>query len=268
MTDTPRENVQSYPRPPALEAVPQRIRIMLGGQWVAESTRALRVLETHHAPTYYLPPDDVSAVLQPAVGSSFCEWKGKARYFDVIVGETTAKRAAWAYDNPTERFAPLAGYLAFYAGLIDHVVLQDKGLFSLTGGKWTTWRRMAEDCMDIVVKTKGLNARACQTQELRLPGANGDTAAAEAALKDLPEDIADYLWQAYGDRAHLVLAEGSPERLVSEAPYVEAELVWAMRYEGACKADDVLYRRLRVGMLDQQAADQIGARLQQLVNAA
>lgn len=150
----------------------------------------------------------------------------------------------------------------------DHVVLQDKGLFSLTGGKWTTWRRMAEDCMDIVVKTKGLNARACQTQELRLPGANGDKTAAEAALKDLPEDIADYLWQAYGDRAHLVLAEGSPERLVSDAPYIEAELAWAMRYEGACKAEDVLYRRLRVGMLDEQAKDQIGARLQQLVNAA
>lgn len=141
MTDTPRENVQSYPRPPALEAVPQRIRIMLGGQWVAESTRALRVLETHHAPTYYLPPDDVSAVLQPAVGSSFCEWKGKARYFDVIVGETTAKRAAWAYDNPTERFAPLAGYLAFYAGLIDEAWVGDMKVIPQPGdfyGGWVT----------------------------------------------------------------------------------------------------------------------------------
>jgi len=118
MTDAPRENVQSYPRPPALEAVPQRIRIMLGGQWVAESTRALRVLETHHAPTYYLPPDDVSTVLQPVSCTTFCEWKGSARYFDVIVGETTARRAAWAYDNPTERFAPLAGDLAFSAGLV------------------------------------------------------------------------------------------------------------------------------------------------------
>jgi uncharacterized protein (DUF427 family) len=83
MTDLPRENVQSYPRPPALELVPQRILIRLGGVVVAETSRALRVLETHHAPTYYLPPEDVRALLRPVPGSSFCEWKGVARYFDV-----------------------------------------------------------------------------------------------------------------------------------------------------------------------------------------
>lgn len=141
MADTPRENVQSYPRPPALEPVPQRIRILLGGLLVAESTRALRVLETHHAPTYYLPPEDVSAVLQPAAGTSFCEWKGKARYFDVIVGETTARRAAWAYDNPTERFAPLAGYLAFYAGRVDEAWVGDTKVIPQPGdfyGGWVT----------------------------------------------------------------------------------------------------------------------------------
>ena len=141
MTDLLRENVQSYPRPPALEPVSQRIRIMLGGQLIAESTRALRVLETHHAPTYYLPPDDVSAELQPAAGTSFCEWKGNARYFDVIVGGTTAKRAAWAYDNPTERFAPLASYLAFYAGLIDEAWVGDMKVIPQPGdfyGGWVT----------------------------------------------------------------------------------------------------------------------------------
>ncbi|SEN92082.1 Nucleotidyltransferase [Pseudorhodobacter antarcticus] len=55
MTEMQRENVQSYPRPPALEPVPQRIMIRLGGVLVAETTRALRVMETHHAPSYYLP---------------------------------------------------------------------------------------------------------------------------------------------------------------------------------------------------------------------
>lgn len=76
MTDMPRENVQSYPRPPALEPVPQPIEIRLGGELVALTVRALRVLETHHAPTYYLPPEDIYATLLPAAGSSFCEWKG------------------------------------------------------------------------------------------------------------------------------------------------------------------------------------------------
>jgi uncharacterized protein (DUF427 family) len=65
MTDLPRENVQSYPRPPALEPVPQRIIIRLGGALFADTTRALRVLETHHAPTYYLPLQDIHATLRP-----------------------------------------------------------------------------------------------------------------------------------------------------------------------------------------------------------
>lgn len=90
MTDLPRENVQSYPRPPALQPVPQRLTIRLGGKVLADTTRALRVLETHHAPTYYLPLADIQATLRPAQGSSHCEWKGVARYFDVLSGPATA----------------------------------------------------------------------------------------------------------------------------------------------------------------------------------
>lgn len=141
MTAIPRENVQSYPRPPALEPVPQQIRIYFGGVLVAESTRALRVLETHHAPTYYLPPDDVSARLKAAAGTSFCEWKGIARYFDVIAGGSTAKRAAWTYENPTERFAPLAGYIAFYAGQMDEAWVGNLRVIPQPGdfyGGWVT----------------------------------------------------------------------------------------------------------------------------------
>ncbi len=119
MSEMPRENVQSYPRPPALEPVPQRIVVRLGGQIIADTTRALRVLETHHAPTYYLPPGDISGTLMPAKGQSFCEWKGTARYFDVAAGDMAAKRAAWAYDDPSPRFRALAGYVAFYAGQME-----------------------------------------------------------------------------------------------------------------------------------------------------
>jgi uncharacterized protein (DUF427 family) len=90
MTDLPRENVQSYPRPPALQPVPQRIIIRLGRVLVADTSRALRVLETHHAPTYYLPLPDIHATLRPAQGSSYCEWKGVARYFDMVAGSAAA----------------------------------------------------------------------------------------------------------------------------------------------------------------------------------
>ena len=141
MTDIPRENVQSYPRPPALEHVPHRITIRFGGLLVADTTRALRVLETHHAPSYYVPPDDIHASLRTAQGSSFCEWKGVARYFDVIAGGKTSLRAAWTYDRPTARFAALADHLAFYAGLMDEAWVGDLRVIPQPGdfyGGWVT----------------------------------------------------------------------------------------------------------------------------------
>ena len=119
MTDLVRENVQSYPRPPAWQPVLHRIIIRLGGQVIADTTAAFCVLETHHAPSYYLPPGDVIAMMHPAAGHSLCEWKGSARYYDVEGGAVTARRAAWAYDRPTARFAPIAGYVAFYPALME-----------------------------------------------------------------------------------------------------------------------------------------------------
>ena len=139
MTDMPRENVQSYPRPPALKPVPQRITVRLGGLLVAETIRALQVLETHHAPTYYLPSEDVRVPLRPAQGSSFCEWKGLARYFDVTAGLVTAPRAAWAYDRPTAGFAALAGHVAFYAGLMDEAWVGDLRVLPQPGDFYGGW---------------------------------------------------------------------------------------------------------------------------------
>lgn len=135
------ETVQDYPRPPALEPVPQVLRVMLGGDVVAQTQRGLRVLETHHAPTYYFPPEDVTATLTAAAGSSFCEWKGAARYWDVRTSAGTAERAAWSYDAPTKAFARLAGHLAFYAGQMDACFVGDTQVIPQPGdfyGGWTT----------------------------------------------------------------------------------------------------------------------------------
>lgn len=115
----PRENVQDYPRPPRLEAVPQELRLRLAGIPVAQTCRAMRVLETHHAPTYYLPPDDVIADLVPTPGTSFCEWKGQAQYWTVRAGAGEAPRAAWSYRSPTASFAAIAGWISFYAAPFD-----------------------------------------------------------------------------------------------------------------------------------------------------
>ena len=139
MTDLARENVQSYPRPPALAQVPQQITIWLGGALVAQTTRALRVLETHHAPTYYLPPEDIGATLRPTPGNSFFEWKGVARYYDVLSGNKIAPRAPWTYDGPTTGFAKLRSYVAFYAAQMDEAWVGNARVIPQPGNFYGGW---------------------------------------------------------------------------------------------------------------------------------
>ena len=84
-----------YPRPPRLEPFSATITVELGGEVIASSGKAWRVLETSHPPTYYLPrcafADDV---LREAPGESWCEWKGRARYFDLVTAARVARKAA------------------------------------------------------------------------------------------------------------------------------------------------------------------------------
>ena len=91
------ENVQDYPRPPRLEAVPQILRATLGGVEILNTSDALRVLETHHAPTYYVPRAAIRAELLPAPGQSFCEWKGQARYWTLQIGRASCRERVCQY---------------------------------------------------------------------------------------------------------------------------------------------------------------------------
>ncbi len=141
MTRLPIENVENYPRPPALETVTARVLVRLGGAVVVDTTHALRVLETYHAPTYYIPRGDISARLDPATGGNFCEWKGQARYFDVTAGDVSARRAAWTYENPSQAFQPLAGFVPFYAGNMAACFVGDERVIPQPGdfyGGWVT----------------------------------------------------------------------------------------------------------------------------------
>ena len=135
------EDVQTYPRPPALESVPQTLRVILGDQVAAETKRAFRVLETHHAPTYYFPPEDVLAAMTPTAGASFCEWKGAAQYWDLKMGGMTARKAAWSYPKPSTAFEDLAGYLAIYVTKVDSAWGGDVAVTPQPGdfyGGWVT----------------------------------------------------------------------------------------------------------------------------------
>ncbi|MEO1112424.1 MAG: DUF427 domain-containing protein [Pseudomonadota bacterium] len=135
----PVENVQSYPRPPIVEAVPQRIRVFFADTLIVDTIRAHRVLETHHPPTYYIPPEDVACDLMPANGRSFCEWKGFARYFDVRVAGLSSRSAAWCYDDPSPTFSVIRHHMAFYADKVDRCLVGDMAVDAQAGSFYGGW---------------------------------------------------------------------------------------------------------------------------------
>ena len=138
------ESVWDYPRPPRVEPPDETVEIHLGGGVVARSTRALRVLETSHPPTYYVPAADfVAGALRPTTGSSWCEFKGMAAYLDVVAGPVVAARAGWTYPRPATGFEALVDHVAVMPAAMDEcrvggevVVPQEGGFY----GGWITSR--------------------------------------------------------------------------------------------------------------------------------
>jgi hypothetical protein len=77
--------------------------------------------------------------MREAGGSSWCEWKGAARYYDVVVGDRRAPRAAWSYPAPTASFAMIAGCFAFYAQLLDECLVDGERVVPQPGGFYGGW---------------------------------------------------------------------------------------------------------------------------------
>ena len=134
------ESVWDYPRPPRLEPTRALVEVVLGGVRVASTRAAYRVLETSHPPTYYLPADAFApGTLRPAEGSSFCEWKGRASYLDVLGGTTVAPRAAWTYPEPTPPFEAIAGHVAVYPAAMDRCTVDGETVVPQPGGFYGGW---------------------------------------------------------------------------------------------------------------------------------
>lgn len=134
------ESVWDYPRPPRLERVAKRVEIVLGGVTIVDAPEAFRVLETSHPPVYYIVPAFISpGALVPVEGSSFCEWKGAARYFDVVGGSRVVPRGAWAYPDPTPGFAEIADAVAFYAQPMDRCLVDGEVVTPQPGGFYGGW---------------------------------------------------------------------------------------------------------------------------------
>ena len=136
------ESVWDYPRPPRVEQTSRLVRVVFNGETVAESTGSLRVLETSHPPTYYIPPGDVRLeYLNPSAGQTMCEFKGVAGYYDLRVGRRVSENAAWSYSNPRSRYRSLKDHIAFYPGRVDACYVGGEQVVPQSGdfyGGWVT----------------------------------------------------------------------------------------------------------------------------------
>ena len=135
------ESVWDYPRPPRLEPAARTIRIVHGGIVLAETTRALRILETSHPPVYYIPPVDIAMqwMQRSARRQSFCEWKGSASYWSIAVTGHESHDAAWSYASPVAAYASLRDHLAFYASKVDECSVDGEVVVPQPGDFYGGW---------------------------------------------------------------------------------------------------------------------------------
>jgi uncharacterized protein (DUF427 family) len=134
------ESVWDYPRPPLVEAAGRRIRVEHGGVVLADTTRSLRVLETSHPPVYYIPPEDVQMkYLSPSRRHTFCEFKGRAGYYDLAVGEHVVREAAWYYPEPSPGYEIIHNHVAFYPGRVDACLVDEERVTPQAGDFYGGW---------------------------------------------------------------------------------------------------------------------------------
>jgi uncharacterized protein (DUF427 family) len=107
-------------RLPRVEPSCRHVTVVMSGQVVADTRRALRVVEPGHPTVYYIPPTDLRPQCFRMNGQeTFCEWKGVARHYDVVVGDRVASDAAWSFPEPSCRYAVLRDYVAVDPTLVD-----------------------------------------------------------------------------------------------------------------------------------------------------
>jgi glycerol-3-phosphate dehydrogenase len=135
------------------------------------------------------------------------------------------------------------------------LIVNPSGLITITGGKWTTYRKMAEDVVDKVIELTGLDKMPCVTYDLKIYG--------------FAQPGDDHL-SVYGSDAKLInelikIQPGLGEKLDESLPYVKAEVIWAVKNEMARTVEDVLARRLRLLFLNAKAAMKLAPLVAELV---
>jgi uncharacterized protein (DUF427 family) len=135
------ENVWEYPRPPAVKPCGRHVRVELAGEVLAESDRALRVLETSHPPTIYVPRGDehVELLVASRARSTWCEFKGAARYLDALIDGVRHGPVAWTYPRPSRGYEQLRDHFAFYPARVDAAWLDDERVVRQDGDFYGGW---------------------------------------------------------------------------------------------------------------------------------
>ena len=109
---------------------------------MADTVRAVRVCETSHPPVFYVPRADIApGVLEQATGTSWCEWKGAATYWDAVVDGRHVPAVGWSYEDPTPGFEHLRGAIAFYPDRVDRALVDGEVVRPQPGrfyGGWIT----------------------------------------------------------------------------------------------------------------------------------
>jgi len=113
-----------------LEPTPKRIRVVVGGETIADSRRAMLLHESGHQPIYYFPPEDVrSELLEPSDRHTRCPKKGEASYYTIRTGDTVVEAGAWYYPDPLPEAPPIKDLIAFYFNRMDHWFEEDEEIF-------------------------------------------------------------------------------------------------------------------------------------------
>ena len=134
------ESAWDYPRPPRVERVPQRVRVVVDGEELASTSGAFRVVETAGAPVYYIPAEDVRLDrLVPSDHRTVCEWKGDATYWTYRNDVREVANIGWSYDRPRPGYEAIAGHVAFYPALVDEAWLGDERATPQAGGYYGGW---------------------------------------------------------------------------------------------------------------------------------
>lgn len=134
------ENVWSFPRPAIAERTSAHVVIEHFATIVADTRCSVRTLETSHPPSYYIPLADISpSVLRRGKGRSYCEWKGDAVYWDIVIGDITLPSVGWSYPLPSPAFETLRDYVAFYAAPFDRCSIDGETVLPQPGAFYGGW---------------------------------------------------------------------------------------------------------------------------------